>query len=399
MYGTDYSFLPTEKKLIWMGLSHDIKLHYNNIRAHGGSMDMAWDVVKTFLEAQTTSPVQPGAVYPTSLEELDIFFQNIPTTESPEQKQPSSNTLPIKKLYNYRALTLHKTAGAQYTKNTPLKNPEFQFCHYDTNVGIEIEVENITSPLSYSNFWEVKQDGSLRNNGIELVSHPLPVANIQHALELAFNTLYANNKPDFSNRTSIHIHLNCREMTQDQIWVMCILYAIFEKHFYQFAGTKRLNSIFCVPLYRCNILTNLHDVIYKFKSAWHKYCGLNILPLVNHGEHAAFGTVEFRHLYGTNDQQLILNWINQILALQKAALVLTKEEVLHKIATMNTSSSYLHLFSQIFGEVSSIPNKQGFEECISNIKRELNSNTYVKTINKDSSGIYWTTAQKHNLKG
>lgn len=95
-------------------------------------------------------------------------------------------------------------------------------------VGIEIEVENITQQVIPLAYWDAKSDGSLRNNGIELVSVPLQIKQVQLALEHVFDVLNQNNKPDFSNRTSIHIHVNCRDLTQDQLYNFILLYAIFE---------------------------------------------------------------------------------------------------------------------------------------------------------------------------
>lgn len=302
-------------------------------------------------------------------------------------------------VYSYRSLSVNKSACTSWEKAIKLKGEPFKWSTEEGLVGIEIEVENITNGVPLSPHWSCKEDGSLRNHGMEYVSVPLQIKQIQPALEGLYIPLHESNKPDFSNRTSIHIHLNCRDLTQDQIYTMVLLYSIFEKHFYGFAGTKRLNSIFCVPIYRCNILQQAVDVIYGFGPTWHKYCGLNILPLIDNNGARGYGTIEFRHLYGTSDINLIMNWIDQILCLRKACTEIKKEDLLEQIKTMNTSSDYLALFYRIFTMPAQVKDKQVFEECISNIKRELFGNEYERTVQKSPDSMYWQVSAKLGLRG
>lgn len=307
---------------------------------------------------------------------------------------------PLQEVYNYRGLSIRKTESVSYEKSNKVEDKPFVFVTNHALVGIEIEVENMHNSMPpFQAYWAAKADGSLRNAGIELVSVPLQVKQIQLAMEHAWKCMYTNNKPDFSNRTSIHVHLNCRDMSQNQIYVMCLLYAIFEKHFYAFAGQRRLNSIFCVPLYRTNILSSLKDVIYGLTPTWHKYTGLNLLPLLdNHGQRG-FGTIEFRHLYGTHELQKIYSWINQILCLRKAAMSMTVTEIETEIFQMNTTSSYMDLYHRVFGDNCLLNDKNDFEECISNLKREIFTNEYSKTLKKSDNCVYWEVARKLAIRG
>lgn len=307
---------------------------------------------------------------------------------------------PIQTQYSYKNLVLRKQESIAYEKKHTVQDKPFQFVTTNGLVGIEIEVENIENGvIPYDAYWSVKGDGSLRNNGVELVSVPLQIKQVQLAMEYAWTNLYKNNKPDFSNRTSIHVHLNCRDLSQNQIYTLCLLYAIFEKHFYAFAGTRRLNSIFCVPLYRTNILSNLKKMIFNLNPLWHKYTGLNLLPLLDSNEHRAFGTIEFRHLYGTHDLNKIYVWIDQILCLRRAVLNMSLEDVESAIRDMNTTSSYLDLYHRIFGKYCILHNKLDFEECVSNVKRELFSNEYYSTLKRSDASEYWALAGKLGLRG
>ena len=315
------------------------------------------------------------------------------------EPEPKPSNRLMQDVYNYPQMKLEKNRGLSYIKSHELLKPKFPWTIMNGMVGIEVEVENITNAVHLEAFWQMKTDNSLRNNGYEFVSVPLPISQVQYALEHLYTAMRANNNPDFSNRTSIHIHLNCRDMTQDQIYVLCLLYAIFEKHFYAVAGTKRLNSIFCVPLYRTDGLKNISTAIYKFAPQWHKYTGFNILPLLDNNGHRGYGTIEFRHLYGTLDERAVMQWIDHILCLRKAALEIPKEELLAQIKEMNTNSSYQSLYTQVFPKNRLLTNKLDFEECVSNVKRELFGDEYKKSVNVTDKSMYWQLSKQLGFGG
>jgi len=123
-----------------------------------------------------------------------------------------------------------------------------QFSQYNGPLtGIEVEVENLDdTEFKLTHSWSVASDGSLRNAGREFISSP----STPHQIEAAINHLYAElpAKAHFSPRTSVHVHLNCRELTLKQIYNIVILYQCFEDLLYDFAGSERKKSIFCVPI-------------------------------------------------------------------------------------------------------------------------------------------------------
>lgn len=334
----------------------------------------------------------------------DNLFAALSNSASLRAKKPmlmstENSTKPLQELYKYKAMTLRKADSIAYEKAHKIDKP-FDWASTQGMVGIEIEVENMKKGVHLEAYWDVKNDGSLRNHGIELVSVPLQVKQVQLALDHVYTQMNANNAPDFSNRTSVHIHVNCRDLTQDQIFNFVLLYAIFEKHFYQVAGTRRMNSIFCVPLFRTNQMTTINEVIYDMSPNWQKYCGLNLLPLFANNVTQGYGTIEFRHLYGTNNQQEILEWINDILCLRKFACEISKDNLLAAIKEMNTTSSYLSMYSQVFAKGRRLlSHKKDFEECVSNIKRELFGNLYIDTLKKSDMSPYWMTAREIGAKG
>jgi len=334
-------------------------------------------------------------------QELAAFITSISNAKEHAAPTPNTNTNSLlQDIVKYKAMTLRKNESSAFEKMNTLKEKPMEWCTTQGMVGIEIEVENITNSLHPLAYWNIKADGSLRNNGVELVSVPLQIKQVQLALEHAYNVLTANNKPDFSNRTSVHIHVNCRDLTQNQIYNFILLYALFEKHFYAFAGNKRMNSIFCVPLFRTNQLNVLDDVVYGLSPNWHKYCGINLLPLYQNNVTQGYGTIEFRHLYGTSNQREILEWINDIMCLRKYACEISKDDLLKNIKEMNTTSSYISLYSQVFAKGRKVlSNKKDFEECVSNIKRELFGDEYLNTVKCSDQSDYWVAVNNLGIRG
>jgi len=334
-------------------------------------------------------------------QELSAFINSLSNAKERAAPTPNTNSNSLlQDIVKYKAMTLRKNESNAFEKAHTLKEKPMEWCTTQGMIGIEIEVENITNSLHPLAYWDVKADGSLRNNGVELVSVPLQIKQVQLALEHVYNVLTAHNKPDFSNRTSVHIHVNCRDLTQNQIYNFILLYALFEKHFYAFAGNKRMNSIFCVPLFRTNQLNVLDNVVYGLSPNWHKYCGINLLPLYQNQVTQGYGTIEFRHLYGTSNQREILEWINDILCLRKYACEISKDDLLKNIKEMNTTSSYISLYSQVFAKGRKIlSNKKDFEECVSNIKRELFGNEYLNTVKHSDQSDYWVTVNNLGIRG
>jgi hypothetical protein len=87
---------------------------------------------------------------------------------------------------------------------------------------------------------------------------------------------------------------------------------LLEPVFFHFVGEQRKSSIYCVPLNYTYIpgiyKNNLETMIQK----WHKYTALNIKPLTFQGEGPGFGTIEFRHLFGTGDFEIYNKWISAL---------------------------------------------------------------------------------------
>lgn len=228
-------------------------------------------------------------------------------------------------------------------------------------VGVEIEVEGIHSD-AYRNWqaniprwFDVHADGSLRDGGAEFITFPFDGDYSQHVLGYFFEKLSQTNPGfKFTNRCSIHVHLDMTDTTYWQFESLYQLYLVFEYQFYQYAGEVREQSNFCVPVsetpfeeYLFSNVKNrswstLLNIIPGLDQA--KYTGLNITRLRD------LGTVEFRHLPGQKRVPIISKFIQFILALKRFAMSKSREEVNNLILNANTISNYQPLAESIFGE-------------------------------------------------
>ena len=118
--------------------------------------------------------------------------------------------------------------------------------------GIEVETENIAYKRiddKQPHGWVIKEDSSLRH-GLEFMSYPGDYEESRHLLAslYLFFVEQLKRKPNFSWRTSEHVHLNVRWLNREQLGNFILLYCVFEKLLFKFSGESRENSIFCVPI-------------------------------------------------------------------------------------------------------------------------------------------------------
>lgn len=220
-------------------------------------------------------------------------------------------------------------------------------------VGVEVEMENIVYDFSRTEelpntarfrrdrgielpslkgFWKVTKDGSLRKGTEFIFSAPHKGANITEALKALqdFVDVYRyNNKPiQISDRCSVHVHLDVRDLDNKELLNFILIYTLVERVMFLTIDESRVKNNYCKPLTNSSfkyILGDLmkkeghdeYDSIDKFVRAvrenCNKYSALNILPI------ATYGSIEFRHHQGTVNILEIKKWINVLLSLKLAA--------------------------------------------------------------------------------
>lgn len=239
--------------------------------------------------------------------------------------------------------------------------------------GIEWEIERgfslRDSPLSY--YIQMKSDDSLRNLGVEYTA-----CSKGRSLEWLIHKMDDMRKAyggDFGERTSTHVHVNAHNMTPFDVYNFVLLAVVLEDFLYTFTNAARKEDVYCVPLkysifpqtlgkvrdhimngwrkYKTRTTTtpsedesrSLVHAMSQLTDMWSKYTGVNFQALSH------FGTVEFRHLHGTTDPQVIIPWLNVIGKMKLYAMKRTVEEMEKEISELNTNSEYERFLRNVFG--------------------------------------------------
>lgn len=298
-------------------------------------------------------------------------------------------------------------------------------------VGIEVEVENITGDIlnnltkTPAMLWTAKEDGSLRNNGIEFVTVPIfgsSVPLVVTQLKKAFEKV--NPKYSFSSRTSVHIHINARTMSVEEIISTLFVYITVERLLYRWVkrtvGVERADNIFCLPINQTeytkligNKISNIIEYleyegdIRSFKEygelahEWKKYLGINLKRSIDSG----CGTIEFRHLSGTIDVKQISTWVGFLLKIKKYAKSNSLDSIIKGIANLNSNSEYENFLRSVFEELSlelSCTNiKKHVENNVSFIKECIeyrNSSNYITKLKKTPYMLFKSSLMKETLE-
>jgi len=214
------------------------------------------------------------------------------------------------------------------------------FVTNDFLIGLELEVEDCPLERHEFFFWTQKVDPSLRGDHRNelILREPLIGQGLTEALE-ELRTFFST--PDlpytFSHRTSLHVHVDMRTLTFEELYKIVCIYMIFEHMLFTYVDTRysldRENNIYCVPLYKTLAIRNvLQDIYTKYElvnactydngaafmmqnfNQFHKYSALNVSSLFT------FGSLEFRQHPGTINIPDIVSWINIILKITQYAV-------------------------------------------------------------------------------
>ena len=216
--------------------------------------------------------------------------------------------------------------------------------------------KNALSPIIFGKgYWYAKYDGSLRNDGVEFVTDKLYGKDLSLALDELndyFMTLSCN--PTESDRCSVHIHLDIRDLSKTEFIRLLIDYAIFENVLFNYCGKHRKDNLYCLPFARSDMFKKtLADMYTSFEErtkfthiirAFPKYSALNV------GASAYYCSLEFRQYGGTTDMMRIKEWINIIMCLKKNCKGNSADN-LHRDISRYGYGNYLE---RVFGKYSKV---------------------------------------------
>jgi hypothetical protein len=216
-------------------------------------------------------------------------------------------------------------------------------------IGVELETENVSSNLDFGPVGklfnvDVKTDASLRGNAFEFITKPMRSDHCLSAVS-GFLEYCKFDESNYSDRCSVHVHVNCTDMTASQVNSVALLYTVLEDLLFEFVGHDRDSNIYCIPWSHCRAHLNLmHRFLNSPSNAlyhWNKYTALNLLPLQTQG------TIEFRQMHGTADMNKLTTWVNLIGAMFKYAKSIELKDLMEEIKELNSTSQYEIFFNKI----------------------------------------------------
>lgn len=242
-----------------------------------------------------------------------LFGFNIPRARRTIPNQPISGNTEV-----ITMPTVASTFGMRASYPTIESHPLI----VGTNLaGVEIELENL-GEVSHPRFqyWSSKEDGSLRNGGIEYVcSSPWGGRDLYNAA-IEIDSFLFNNTPDETWRCSTHVHVDVRDMTEEEVKKMILAYLFYERPLFRCSGFHRYRNNFCVALgfaqEYIDILSdnwNKENFLSHIVVNWNKYTAMNLCPM------SSFGSIEFRISEAKWRKGRLIRLVNRFLSLKEVA--------------------------------------------------------------------------------
>lgn len=225
----------------------------------------------------------------------------------------------------------------------------------DCSFGIEFEVEAQSKlPKIATGTWGTHTDASLRGGtNMEYVTQkPLPLIGAQKAVSRLLSNLLDETKADVikdSKQTSWHVHVNAVEKTATQYFTNVLTYWMFEPMLITMCGPSRKQNTFCLQIKDTEYVADkLYDAIKFMRTdprqlsyslrGFNRYSGQNL--------HATYklGSVEYRSMCGTFDNDTIQDWILVLNCIWSNNPFHTPKELLDYYYDHGVSNTFKYVF-------------------------------------------------------
>lgn len=193
------------------------------------------------------------------------------------------------------------------------------------DLGVEIECEGQGIRAVDTDTWKSERDGSLRgaypNGSCEFVMQT-PV--LAKNLEKAFNELIKLQEKavfKFSFRTSVHVHVNVTDLTEDEMLAFLYACLLLEEPLMNFCGETRKGNRFCLRMKDAEgsdktlkqLFAEGVDVARQFNGDNIRYSAINVHAL------RKYGSIEFRGMRGNMDKAVLIPWCETLLHIREKA--------------------------------------------------------------------------------
>jgi hypothetical protein len=215
--------------------------------------------------------------------------------------------------------------------------------------GVEVEVEGAGLPRNVPGF-SVVREGSLRpvegEDGREYVfSRPVGYDQSMGNLQVLKNLLDVSPIVQFSNRTSIHVHVNVTDLTVSEWFTFLFLWVVYEDAFINFCGNERKGNLFCLSSRDAEgLMFALEE--FAFNGVIHNLNDEVRYSAVNTAATNKYGSVEFRSMRGTMDLGILGAWLDALRRIRTKAQELKSPKALIEALLVDPEQFTYHLFPE-----------------------------------------------------
>jgi hypothetical protein len=202
--------------------------------------------------------------------------------------------------------------------------------------GVEIEVEPNNPTMRPSDFfsqneaytrnWSIKSDGSLRNNGYEIISKVMNEYEIDQA-KVSYNEsfpwrMFSTTSP----RTSVHVHLNFSQNYLFEVITFFCHMLLIEDIVAEYCGKTRKGNLFALESGKSlSNYNNVKELItkqdYRFGNNDYRYTAINLESL------SRLGTVEVRTMRGLTNIDEVFDWVTILVQIKKLCTNKTPNQI------------------------------------------------------------------------
>jgi len=244
--------------------------------------------------------------------------------------------------------------------------------------GVEVEVEGDDLPHHVPGFIR-EEDGSLRGESAEYVfDGPVSKPSAIRRLKVLEDCYKLNNSViKNSYRCSVHVHMNVQQFNMAQVANLFVLYATFEEYLVKYCGSHREGNLFCLRLADAEFTVQAFIKALKSREVEQlssdnlRYSAINLAAL------GKYGSMEFRAMGGTDDINDVINWIELLDCLKRAALrYATPVEILEQTSKLGSRQ----LAESVFGELLDLlPLEGNWEDVMFENMRMIQDIAYQPT--------------------
>ena len=242
----------------------------------------------------------------------------------------------------------------------------YGFDTYAGDLGIEVEMESNEAgfPVAPAG-WKSEHDGSLKALFATEYVTSKPVKAEDYVAVLNRLKKRVKDIPLLNSvRAGVHVHVNCGEMTVNEMLRFAMTYMVMEIPLVKYCGPDREGNLFCLRAIDAEFMPHrLHEAISKQKlQGLTNNNNLVRYSSINFNSLQKYGSLEFRSMRTNTGLHKIEEWIEMLLRIRDYSSTLpTASQIAYEISLKSPSNWAEDILgTDLFKEI----NYEGFEKDI-----------------------------------